>query len=814
MLSVTWNALFEKTTLLLHQLDKTIFTRLLAFLINLGLLNLSRTQLTTVLVKHSLDSFFKNSTSDKIYDLLINSTNFKSDLIYHLINYHGSKRTGLDSYLDGSDYLYFDMLSNLHTCIQSIKKTQHITPYKTQVHTAINMFEGKIVEMPTGEGKTVTILMCAYLRAMLKSNKTIYVTSVNNYLTKRDYEWSLKIWEDLGLKKKVGLIQNDHGFSDDKQLSVQEVHLHCNVVYITHSDLIFDYMNVGRVNVIPVRPKTSELIVDELDLVLIDNINSPYVISSSNSKESDYINFKNLSLLKKVHNFFHSELILDKDYQFLPEGENFLTQEGLQKMNDFLRKEQHLKERTLIFFLLDRVTWCHHNFIKNKHYVVKNGQVIVLNELTGRIEESKRFNDWFHNCLEIKEGLRCTENDSVIAHLNFQHFFNMFNFRTGVSGTITPNDREIYDCYWLSNVKAKRQFKLNRSNLGVHVLPTLNTQIDRVVKEIKHAKSIDDNPILVITPDIHVLNKLEEEVRKENLYYSRISALDEREEEKIVAIAGQPNRLTLATNIISRGTDIHIGGYYENVDARHLSRFLDIIQADQKHLRLIKVGLNKALRIDKQVEGRTGRQGRLGTIMSVNSIEDSTVVSVINDWSLFKRWRPYFNSQWKLRLLQKIQEKMDETKRWYMFKETWTSNVYFHELIKVNSCFVSLFNFNLNTLMMIRYLLRSYEESSTISYNQLTFLFLSLRKVHSTKLLEEKVRNRWVSYEILLKNYFNNLSYVSSVNSFQKFSNDHLINNSNYERELYFKELLHNVKKLAWSLMCQTHFFLPISNPF
>ena len=283
-------------------------------------------------------------------------------------------------------------------------------------------------------------------------------------------------------------------------------------------------------------------------------------------------------------------------------------------------------------------------------------------------------------------------------------------------------------------------------------------------------------------------------------------------EEKIVAIAGQPNRLTLATNIISRGTDIHIGGYYTRMwITRHLSRFLDIIQADQKHLRLIKVGLNKAVRIDKQVEGRTGRQGRLGIVISINSIEDSTVISVISNWSLFKRWRPYFNTQVRMRFLQMVQEKMDEIKRWFLFKETWMSNVYFHELTKINSCLVSLFHMNINTLVMIRYLLKFYNKLP-VPYQQLTFLFFSLKKVHSNGLLEEKIRRRWVDYEILLKNYFNNLSYVNLVNSFQKFSSHHLINNSNYNKELYFKELLYNIKRLTWSLMCQTHFFLPLSS--
>lgn len=810
MLPISLTLLRKAFSSILDSLNlNTSLVRLLIFLINLSLLNLSRIELTTIQM-YSISRAYLESVEDEVYKLLINSSNFEFDLTCYRQDLSVSKYHHRHQ-LSEKEKRYFNVLLGLHKCIQSIRKVYNIVPYQTQIDTALKMFYGKIVEMPTGEGKTVTILLCAYIRMMYGSSKVVYVTSVNDYLTKRDYEWGLKVWRDLGLDEKVALIQDDTGFSQEKKLTVQEVHLHSKVVYITHSDLIFDYMNIGRMNIIPIHPKNSEIIVDELDLVLIDNINSPYVISSSNSNESNYTDFKNLSLLRKIYNFFHNELTLEQDYQFLSEGESFLTEKGLEKVESFLTREKFLSERSLTFFLLDKVIWCHFNFVKDKHYVIMDKKIIVLNELTGRVEKSKRFNDWFHNCLEIKEGLECTDNDSVIAHLNFQHFFNMFSFRTGVSGTITPNDREIYDCYWLSNVKAKRQFKLNRSDLGTHILTTMDAQVSKVVEEIKFYKSMDNNPILVITPDIHVLNKLEEVVKREHLYYSRISALDEQREEKVIAIAGQPNRLTLATNIVSRGTDIHIGGYYKEVDNRHLRRFLDIIQADQKHLRLIKVGLNKAVRIDKQVEGRTGRQGRLGTITSVNSIEDSTVVSVISDWSLFQRWRTYFNTQVRMRFLQMVQEKMDEMKRWFLFKETWTSNVYFHELTKINSCLVSLFHMNINTLVMVRYLLRFYNELP-IPYQQLTFLFFSLKKVHSNRLLEEKVRRKWVDYETLLKNYFNNLSYVSLVNSFQKFSSHHLINNSNYNRELYFKELLYNIKRLTWSFMCQTHFFLPLSS--
>ena len=273
MLPISFTLLKKAFSSILNFLNlNTNLIRLLIFLINLSLLNLSRIELTTIqMYSTSRISIYLGPVRDEIYKLLINSSNFEFDLTCYRQNLIQQRNISVSKYyhkhqLSKEEKQYFDILLGLHKCIQSIRRVYNITPYQTQVDTALKMFYGKIVEMPTGEGKTVTVLMCTYIRMMCGSNKVIYVTSVNDYLTKRDYEWGLKVWKDLGLDEKVALIQDDTGFSQEKKLTVQEVHLHNKVVYITHSDLIFDYMNVGRINVIPVRPKTSELIVDEVRL--------------------------------------------------------------------------------------------------------------------------------------------------------------------------------------------------------------------------------------------------------------------------------------------------------------------------------------------------------------------------------------------------------------------------------------------------------------------------------------------------------------------------------------------------------------------
>jgi preprotein translocase subunit SecA len=491
---------------------------------------------------------------------------------------------------------------------EASKRVVGMRPFDVQIMGGITLHRGNIAEMVTGEGKTLVATMPVYLNAL--TGRGVHVVTVNDYLARRDREWMGPIYEFLGLT--VGLIQHDMDTAE-KQVAYRS-----DITYGTNSELGFDYLrdNMAVRPEFRVQRELNYAIVDEIDSILIDEARTPLIISGRPEKSTE--------MYRRV----------DEAVRRLRKGEHFeleekgkhvmLTEEGMAAAERLLGVENLFTDDQLgVVHMIEQSIRAHHFYKKDDEYVVRNGEVLIVDEFTGRIMEGRRYSDGLHQALEAKERVAVRQEMQTIATITYQNFFKLYNKLAGMTGTAVTEQLEFSTIYGLEVVQIPTNLPLVRDDQTDLVFATERGKFKRVVDEIIKIHETG-RPVLVGTVSIEKSELVAQMLKERGVTdFQVLNAKYHEREAAIVANAGKRGAITIATNMAGRGTDIKLG---EGV--RELGG-----------LAIVGTERHESRRIDNQLRGRCGRQGDPGTTRFYLSLEDEVArlfggdrVKKIVDW--------------------------------------------------------------------------------------------------------------------------------------------------------------------------------------
>ncbi|TYB92375.1 MAG: preprotein translocase subunit SecA [Kosmotoga sp.] len=473
---------------------------------------------------------------------------------------------------------------------ESARRTVDMRPFDVQVMGAISLHEGKIAEMKTGEGKTLVATMPLYLNAL--SGKGTHVATVNDYLAKRDAQWMGPVYEYLGLS--VGYIQASMEPSERKEA------YNCDVTYGTANEFGFDYLRDNLVYSLENKTQRGHnfVIVDEADSILIDEARTPLIISGPSEDSSNlYMQFA-----------FYAKRFNENEDFIVDEKEKTvnLTEKGIEKAESLLKVENLYDPANyrLLFHLLNALK-ARTLFRNEVDYIVKDGEVIIVDEFTGRLLPGRRYSEGLHQAIEAKENVKIREESITYATITFQNYFKMYDKLSGMTGTAKTEESEFISIYGTEVVVIPTNEPVIRADRDDMIYRTKEEKYNAVVQEIKQRYE-KGQPVLVGTTSIENSELLSSMLSKENIPHEVLNAKHHEREAEIVAKAGQKKTITIATNMAGRGTDIKLedgvtdlGGLFVLGTERHESR-----------------------RIDNQLIGRSGRQGDPGESRFYLSTED------------------------------------------------------------------------------------------------------------------------------------------------------------------------------------------------
>ena len=482
--------------------------------------------------------------------------------------------------------------------------------YRVQIIGGIILHQGRIAEMKTGEGKTLVSTLPAYLNAL--EGKGVYIVTVNDYLAKRDSEWMGKVHEFLGLT--VGVVLND--MSNDERRDAYN----CDITYITNNELGFDYL---RDNMVIYKEQLVQrglhyAIIDEVDSVLIDEARTPLIISgqSGNSTklyEACDILAQQLTRGEDVPEYSKMDAIMGIEQEetgdfIVNEKDKLvnLTQQGVEKVEKFfhidnLADPENLEIQHNVILALR----AHYLMFRDQDYVVKDDQVMIVDEFTGRIMPGRRYSDGLHQAIEAKEHVKVKRESKTLATITFQNFFNKFEKKAGMTGTALTEEKEFRDIYGMDVIEIPTNRPIARIDHQDAVYKTKKEKFKAVVEEVKEAHE-KGQPVLVGTITIETSELISGMLKREGIPHTVLNAKFHEQEAEIVAQAGQHGAVTIATNMAGRGTDIKL-----DEDAREAGG-----------LKIIGTERHESRRIDNQLRGRAGRQGDPGESQFFISLED------------------------------------------------------------------------------------------------------------------------------------------------------------------------------------------------
>ena len=515
-------------------------------------------------------------------------------------------------------------------CREAASRALGLRAFDVQLMGGIFLHHGNISEMKTGEGKTLVATFPAYLNAL--TGRGVHIVTVNDYLAKRDSEWMSKVYGALGLSTGVIYPQQP----EEEKLQAYN----CDITYATNNELAFDYLRDNM------KTEMSQMfqkdhyfaIVDEVDSILIDEARTPLIISGPAQDRSDLY----IAIDKIIPELSDEHYTLDektRNSSFTDEGNEFL--EDLLHARGLLPEGQSLydPESTTIVHHINQGLSAHKMFAKDKDYIVRGDEVILIDEFTGRMMQGRRLSNGLHQAIEAKEGCSINPENVTMASVTFQNYFRLYDKLAGMTGTAATEAEEFSEIYKLGVVEVPTNKTIARVDEDDQIYRTAREKYEAIVTEIKKANE-KGQPVLVGTTSIEKSEELSKMLDKAKVRHNVLNARQHEKEAQIVGDAGKMGAVTIATNMAGRGTDIQLGGNAEmrflaalaeqpEADPETLRQEIDAEHATEKQKVLDAGGLfvlaterHESRRIDNQLRGRSGRQGDPGRSSFFLSLED------------------------------------------------------------------------------------------------------------------------------------------------------------------------------------------------
>lgn len=544
-----------------------------------------------------------NTNSLKKYDNFIKEVNKYEESISKLTDQELSAKTNLFR-VEVKNRSIDKIIPEAFSVVrEAAKRTVNMRHFDVQLIGGKVLHEGKIAEMKTGEGKTLVATLAAYVNAI--NNKSVHIVTVNDYLAKRDSEWMGEIYKFLGLS--VGCVTSE----TDYNLRPQQYNM--DVVYATNNEIGFDYLRDNLKNDYELLcfKKDAFAIVDEVDSILIDEARTPLVISAEANT--------NINLYPQINKIV--KYLKEEDFEINEESKSILLSEkGMVFAETLLQNEKLIIKGTLQD--LENITLNHNiiqalraqkMFTKDKDYIIKDKQIVIIDELTGRPMEGRRYGDGLHQAIEAKEGLKIQKENQTIASITYQNFFRNYEKLSGMTGTALTEAKEFEGIYNLEVVEIPPNIKMNRDDKNDQIYMTKKEKYRAVIDLVKLRNSEKKQPILIGTTSVENSEIISNYLKKENINHNVLNAKNHKMEAEIIQKAGLPGNVTISTNMAGRGTDIKLGNDDDN---------LKKIAIESGGLLVIGTERHESRRIDNQLRGRSGRQGDVGESIFFLSLED------------------------------------------------------------------------------------------------------------------------------------------------------------------------------------------------
>ncbi len=524
---------------------------------------------------------------------------------------------------------------------EASKRVMGMRHFDVQLIGGLALHEGKVAEMKTGEGKTLVATLAVYLNAL--PQRGVHVVTVNDYLAQRDADWMRPLYESLGLS--VGVVRSGQD-PESKRAAYA-----CDITYGTNNEFGFDYLrdNMAFSLADKVQRDFCFAVVDEVDSILIDEARTPLIISGP--AEDSSATYQKINQLIPNLQQFHGELdpkdteqVVDEHFAVDEKNRTVeLTEAGHQLVEDLLIEHGMLNEGESLYApqnlnLLHHVLAAlraHYLFQRDKDYIIQNGQIVIVDEHTGRIMPGRRWSEGLHQAVEAKEGVQIQMESQTLASTTFQNYFRLYEKLSGMTGTADTEAFELRQIYGLDVVVIPTNRPVQRKDYNDIVFLTIEEKYQAIVKEIRHCRE-HNRPVLVGTASVESSELLSALLKKEDIPHNVLNAKNHGREAEIIAEAGRPGAITIATNMAGRGTDIKLGG---KLEAELEAMSADSSQAEvdeamrewrERHdivieaggLHIIGTERHESRRIDNQLRGRAGRQGDPGSSRFFLSMED------------------------------------------------------------------------------------------------------------------------------------------------------------------------------------------------
>ena len=544
---------------------------------------------------NDLESKFKNMSDDDL-------KNYSNDL----------QQKSLDTDIN-------ELIADSYALVrESSKRIIGLRHYDVQLMGGIVLHQGKISEMKTGEGKTLVATLPTFLNSL--GNKNVHVVTVNDYLAKRDAEWMGPIYKFLGLS--VSCLQNNESFEFDydektktgKMLKIERKEAYkCDIIYGTNNEFGFDYLR-DNMAIDPKSKVQSELsfaIVDEVDNILIDEARTPLIISGPAKDRSN--EYRQYSVVAR-------SLSEEKDFIVDEKFKNInLTEEGIKKVELKLNiNNLYDIENSEITHFVENALKAQFIFKKNKEYVVRDQQVVLVDEFTGRLMQGRRLSDGLHQAIEAKENVKILSESITYATITLQNFFRMYSKLSGMTGTALTEAEEFFKIYKLDVVEIPTNSDMLRKDSPDLIFNNERSKLNFLINRVSELRK-NSSPVLIGTASIEQSETISELLRKKSIPHNVLNAKFHEKEATIISEAGKPGAVTVATNMAGRGTDIVLGGSLN--DSEEWKKDNELV-VKKGGLFVIGTERHESRRIDNQLRGRSGRQGDPGDTQFLISLED------------------------------------------------------------------------------------------------------------------------------------------------------------------------------------------------